>query len=278
MTKLDGKVVFITGAARGQGRSHAVRFAEAGADVIAIDICEQLETVPYPMPTSDDLDETARLVTELGRKVVTCKADVRSRSQLDTAVEAGLAELGHIDTVLANAGIMPVPAADIDETDQWNDSIAVMLTGVWHTIKATTPSMIERGAGGCILVTGSTGGLRGTSDGSGGIDGYGAAKFGLSGLVGIYANLLAPHSIRINSVHPTGVMTPMVMNEQTGAWIEHTTYPPNALPVDAMEPVEISNAMAWLTSDEARYITGVSLPVDAGWNANTMVQRKENPS
>jgi len=267
--KLDGKVAFITGAGRGQGRSHAVRLAEEGADIIAVDICAPMPTVPYALATPDDLRETASMVEDRDRRIVACQADVRSRAQLASAVSDGLAALGHIDVVVANAGIMAVPAEGIDEERQWDDALAVMLTGVWHTIKVTVPSMIERGRGGCIVATGSTGGLRGISDGSGGIDGYGAAKHGVNGLVAIYANLLARHSIRVNSVHPTGVATPMVMNPTVEAWIGGSGYPPNALPVAAMDPADVSNAIVWLASDDARYVTGVALPVDAGNTINT---------
>jgi SDR family mycofactocin-dependent oxidoreductase len=269
MGRLDGKVAFITGAARGQGRAHCTRLAEEGADIIAVDICADIDSVPYPLATADDLDETAEQVRSRGRRIVPRVADVRSRAQLDAAVEVGLAEFGRIDVVIANAGILAVPADGRDEEQAWHDSIDIMLTGVWHTLKATTPTMIEQGQGGSIILTSSTAGLRGVTDGSGGLDGYGAAKHGVVGLMRGYANVLARHSIRVNTIHPNAVATPMIMNDPVMSWAQSTGYPPSALPIDLMEPGDVSNAVAWLASDEARYVTGVELSVDAGFFVNT---------
>jgi SDR family mycofactocin-dependent oxidoreductase len=267
MGKLDGKVAFITGAARGQGRSHAIRLAQDGADIIAVDICRQIDSVPYPMATPDDLAETAKLVEALDRRIYTAQADVRDAAALKRAFEAGTAELGPVDIVLANAGIAPTTLHQTDHT--WQDVLDVNLTGVYNTLLVTTPSMKERGAGGAIVLTSSTAGLNGFLGETPGGLAYTAAKHGVVGLMRSYANALAQYSIRVNTVHPTGVNTPMLNNEamqeflaaapETGSSME------NALPVGMVEPEDISNAIAWLVSDDARYVTGVTLPVDAGF-------------
>ncbi len=267
MGKLDGKVAFITGAARGQGRSHAVRLAQEGADIIAVDICRQIESVPYPMATPDDLAETVKQVEGLDRRIFAQQADVRDEAGLKAAFEAGLAELGPVDIVLANAGIAPL--ATRETHDAWQDVVDVNLTGVFNTVQTAIPSMIEHGQGGAIVLTSSTAGINGIGGPSRGGLGYTAAKHGVVGLMRSYANNLAPHSIRVNSVHPTGVNTPMVVNE---AMQEFLAQDPslgnamaNALPVAMVEPVDISNAIAWLVSDDARYVTGITVPVDAGF-------------
>jgi SDR family mycofactocin-dependent oxidoreductase len=274
MGKLDGKVAFITGAGRGQGRAHAVRLAEEGADIIAVDICHDLPTVPYPLATPEDLDETAKLVVNAGQRVVTKMADVRDIASLRVAFNGGVAELGRIDIVLANAGVMHFGDADTDdEADDlaWEVASRVMLDGVRNTIKVSRKTLVDGGRGGSIVITSSTAGLKGMSDGNGGPDGYIAAKHGVVGLMRSYANILGPHGIRVNTVHPTGVLTPMIMNEAFGAWVsqhpEIADRMVNLLPVPAIEPVDISNAIAWLVSDEGRYVTGVTLPIDAGFTA-----------
>ena len=268
MGKLEGKVAFITGAGRGQGRSHAVRLAQEGADVIAVDICRQISSVPYPLATPDDLAETAKQVEALDRRIVAVAADVRDQAALRQALEAGTAELGPVDIVLANAGIAPVSLAE--SGDAWQDVIDVNLTGVLNTVEAAIPSMIERGAGGAIVLTSSTAGLTGIGGPSRGGLGYTAAKHGVVGLMRNYANNLAPHRIRVNTVHPTGVNTRMVMNDAFQAFLEQQegqlpSSLANLLPVPVLEPADISNAVAWLVSDDARYVTGVALPVDAGF-------------
>ncbi|WP_433506248.1 mycofactocin-coupled SDR family oxidoreductase [Pseudonocardia halophobica] len=271
MGRLDGKVVFITGAARGQGRSHAVRMAEEGASIIAVDICEQIPTVFYPLATKADLEETVAQVEAVDGRIVAQVADVRDRSALQAAYEAGIAEFGHVDTVLPNAGIMPV----INEGEQeqaWHDGIATLLTGVWQTIEVCLPGMVERGRGGSILITSSAAGL--SSIGLNTLPGqaaYTAAKHGVVGLMRLYASQLAKHSIRVNTVHPTGVNTPMVVNEPYGRFVQE--FPEiagspnyqNPMPVPLVEPQDVSNAMVYLASDEARYVTGVTFPVDAGY-------------
>ncbi len=268
MGKLEGKVAFITGAARGQGRSHAIRLAQEGADIIAVDICDQIDTVPYPMSTPDDLAETVKLVEALDRRIVATQADVRDEAALKQAFEAGVAQLGPVDIVLANAGIAPMSMHE--SRDAWADVVAVNLTGVFNTVETAIPSMIERGSGGAIVLTSSTAGNNGIGGPTRGGLGYTAAKHGVVGLMRSYANNLAPHSIRVNTVHPTGVNTPMVVNDAMQQWLTEeptlATAMQNALPVELVEPVDISNAIVWLVSDDARYVTGVQLPVDAGFS------------
>jgi SDR family mycofactocin-dependent oxidoreductase len=270
MGKLDGKVVFITGAARGQGRSHAVLLAEEGADIIGIDICEQVPTVGYPMATQDDLDETVCLVEKTGRRMYAAKADVRDQAELKAAFEAGFAEFGRIDVVLANAGVMDFQIKPYPNSEQaWKDSIDIMLTGVWNTLQATVPKLIEQNEGGSIIITASTAGTRVvTTNFDGGVDGYNAAKHGLKALMTGYAGKLAPLNIRVNSVHPTAVSTPMVVNEFFGEWAQHepeilAAYT-NAMPVINIEAIDVSRAVLFLVSDDGRYITGHALVIDGG--------------
>ncbi|WP_028936401.1 mycofactocin-coupled SDR family oxidoreductase [Pseudonocardia spinosispora] len=271
MGKLEGKVAFITGAARGQGRSHALRLAEEGADIIAIDLCQQIDTVPYPLASADDLAETVAQVEELDRRIVSRQADVRDVGALREAVTEGVAQLGGVDIVLANAGILGVtPDADADQDKLFRDVVDVNLTGVWNTVSAAAPFMIEQGRGGAIVLTSSTQGLTGRGgDGGGALSGYAAAKHGVVGLMRSFSHWLAPHNIRVNSVHPTGVNTDMIINDVLGKVFEAKPDMAQALsnlmPVETIEAIDISNAIAWLVSDEARYVTGVTLPVDAGF-------------
>ena len=265
MPALDGKVAFITGAARGQGRAEAVRLASDGASIIAVDICDQIESVPYPLATPDDFALTVKLVQDTGARIVAQQADVRDQEALKTALAVGLDELGRLDIVVANAGIAPMQSG----ADGWRDVLDVNLTGVHHTVEVAIPTLIEQGDGGAIVLTSSVAGLIGVGSGDPGAIGYVAAKHGIVGLVRLYANLLAPHSIRVNSVHPAGVDTPMINNEATRQWLGSIADKTpqemgNALPVQVLQPEDIANAVAWLVSDEARYITGVTLPVDAG--------------
>jgi SDR family mycofactocin-dependent oxidoreductase len=271
MGKLEGKVAFITGAARGQGRSHALRLAEEGAAIIAVDICRQLDTVPYPMPTPEDLAETVAQVEALDRRIVAVQADVRDSAALRGAVARGVAELGGLDIVLANAGILSLSEdPDADQDAIFRAVVDVNLIGVWNTVSAAAPAIIEQGRGGAIVLTSSTQGLTGRGgDGTGAMSGYCSAKHGVVGLMRSFAHWLAPHNIRVNSVHPTGVDTPMIMNEVIGRWIEADPSKADALsnlmPVQVVEAIDISNAIAWLVSDEARYVSGITLPVDAGF-------------
>jgi SDR family mycofactocin-dependent oxidoreductase len=267
MGKLEGKVAFITGAARGQGRSHAVRLAQEGADIIAVDICEQLDAVTYPMPTPDDLAQTTKEVEALGQRMVARIADVRDITALQKAFDEGVGELGPVSIVLANAGI-GAGASPVSEEQQWEDVIGVNLTGVWNTGRVAIPSMIEQGQGGAIVLTSSTGGLIGVGISAAGFLAYTAAKHGVIGLMRSWANYLAPHMIRVNSVAPTAVRTPMAADGDLAKVMERhpgiANALTNAMPVDLVEPLDVSNAIAWLVSDDARYITGTVVPVDAG--------------
>jgi len=271
--RVAGKVAFITGAARGQGRSHAVRLAQEGADIIAVDNCADVPGIPYPGATEADLADTVSAVEALDRRIVAVRADVRDYAGLKAAVDDGVAQLGRLDIVSANAGIgsQPYQAWDLAEST-WQDMIDINLTGVWHTAKAAVPHLKAGGRGGAIVLTSSAAGLKGY----GHIAHYVSAKHGVVGLMRTLAVELAPDLIRVNSIHPTQVDTVMIQNEPT--WrlfrpdLEHPTradFEPasqemNLLPVPWVEPVDISNALLFLASDEARYITGVALPVDAG--------------
>jgi SDR family mycofactocin-dependent oxidoreductase len=268
MASLAGKVAFITGAARGQGRAEAVRLAAYGANIIAVDICDQIASVPYPMATADDLAATVKLVEDTGARIVAREADVRDQTSLASAVQAGLDEFGRLDIVVANAGIAPMESG----AEGWRDVIDVNLTGVHNTVEVAMPRLIEQGDGGSIVLISSAAGLVGIGGGDPGSIGYTAAKHGVVGLMRAYANHLAPHSIRVNSIHPAGVNTPMIDNDHTRQWlanvIANSERPPdmgNAMPVAVLDAEDIAAAVAWLVSDEARYITGVTLPVDAGY-------------
>jgi SDR family mycofactocin-dependent oxidoreductase len=266
MGTLDGRVAFITGGARGQGRAEAIRLAQDGADIITVDICRQLQSVGYQMSTRDDLDETVRLVEALGRRIVAHEADVRDAEAMQQAVDDGISTLGPVTIVVANAGIGPGGFASAEQ--QWEDVIGVNLTGVWNTGRVTIPAMIQHGRGGSIILTSSTGGLVGAPSDVPGMLGYTAAKHGVIGLMRAWANYVAPHSIRVNSVAPTTVRTPMANNGDVSTIIQHVPELANslmnALPVEAVEAMDVANAVAWLASDEARYVTGTVLPVDAG--------------
>jgi SDR family mycofactocin-dependent oxidoreductase len=265
---LKGKVAFITGAARGQGRAHAVRLATDGADIIAVDLCDQIASVPYPLATPDDLAATVKLVEDTGSRIVAARGDVRDRASLSSALQAGLDEFGRLDIVVANAGIAPMQSGD----DGWHDVIDVNLTGVYNTIKVAIPTLVRQDTGGSIVLISSAAGLAGVGSPDAGSVGYAAAKHGVVGLMRVYANLLARQNIRVNSIHPTGVETPMIDNDFTRGWlaqmaaaVDNPGTLGNALPVEVLQPEDIANAVAWLVSDQARYITGVTLPVDAGF-------------
>jgi SDR family mycofactocin-dependent oxidoreductase len=266
MGTLEGQVAFITGVARGQGRAHAIRLAHEGADIVGVDICDQIRSVGYPMSTREDLDETVRQVEALGRRIVVHEVDVRDVEALGKAFDDGVAALGAVTVVVANAGIGPGGFASAEQ--QWEEVIGVNLTGVWNTGRVAIPQMIEHGQGGAIVLTSSTGGLIGSPTDVPGMLGYTAAKHGVIGLMRSWANFLAPHSIRVNSVAPTTVRTPMANDGNVSMIIEHVpelaNSLTNALPVEAVEAVDVANAVAWLVSDDARYITGTVVPVDAG--------------
>src|SRR4029077_6071268 len=256
--RVAGKVSFITGAARGQGRSHAVRLAQEGADIITVDLCGQIATVPYPMSTPDDLEQTVKEVEAEGRRIVARQADVRDPAALRRAFEEGQAQLGPGELAFAHGGIGPLSPEPTDE--DWHDVIAVNLTGVYSTVRVAIPSMIEAGRGGAIVLTSSTGGLIGVASNAPGMLGYTAAKHGVIGLMRSWANYLAPHNIRVNSVAPTGVRIPIANNGDVSLIITHVpelaNSLTNAMPVEAVEAIDVANTVAWLVSDEARYITG----------------------
>ena len=272
MGRLDGKVAFITGAARGQGRSHALRLAEEGADIIALDLLDQIATIDYAMSTPDDMKETVRLVEALGRRIHFERGDVRDMESVHAVYQAGVTQLGPVDIIVANAGICPIGSAEPDPLRTFNDVIDINLRGAFNTAWVAAHDMIERDEGGSVVLISSTQGLTGRgADGSAAATGYAAAKHGVVGLMHSFANWLSPHNIRVNSIHPTGVMTPMVDNDVMANYLARNeraaSMAVNLMPVDAVSPVDISNAILFLASDEGRYITGVSLPVDAGFVA-----------
>lgn len=272
MGRVEGKVALITGAGRGQGRSHAVRLAEEGASIIALDICAPVASVSYPMASREDLEETGELVRSAGGDVYSAVVDVRDVETLTREVAAGIESLGGLDIAVTNAGIASyAPGHEISEA-AWQEMIDINLTGTWHTIKAVVPHLVAAGRGGSIVLTSSAAGLQGTPN----LAHYVAAKHGVTGLMRTFANELAPHWIRVNSIHPTQVDTPMIMNDEIFRMFRPDLESPgrddiievstatNALPVPWVESRDVSNAVLFLASDEARYITGVALPVDAG--------------
>lgn len=275
MGRLDGKVAFVTGAARGQGRSHAIRLAEEGADIVAVDVCAPVDTAPYPTGTPDDLADTVKSVENLDRRVLSRQADVRDLATLQDVVVEAVEMFGGIDIVVANAGIASfAPSWELTE-QQFQEMVDVNLIGVWKTTKAVIPGMLERGRGGSIVLISSLAGLVAY----GNLSHYTAAKHGVTGLMRSLAVELAPHDIRVNSVHPTTVNTPMINNpaiyklffpDADGCTEEHARarfVHMNGLRVPWVEAVDISNAVLYLASDEARYVTGTTHVVDAGGGA-----------
>jgi SDR family mycofactocin-dependent oxidoreductase len=264
MGRVEGKVAFVTGAARGQGRSHAVRLAEEGADIIAVDVPGDYETVGYPMGTEAELADTVKAVEALDRRIVATRADVRDLAALRSAVDNGVAQLGRLDIVCANAGICTVQTWDEVTPQVWQDTLDTNLTGVWNTFVVSVPHLIAAG-GGSIIATSSTAGIKGLPF----LAPYVAAKHGVVGISRTMANELAKHKIRVNTVHPTGVDTPMVAG--LGGLDPIINKEPelgpifmNTYPVEMVDPRDISNAVLWLASDESRYVTGLELTVDAG--------------
>jgi SDR family mycofactocin-dependent oxidoreductase len=276
MGRVQGKVAFITGAARGQGRSHAIRLAEEGADIIAVDICKDFETVGYPMATPDDLKETARLVEKLDRRIVTAEADVRDRSQLTAALERGISELGKVDVVVAQAGIAAMKGQP--PLQAWTDSVDTLLLGTINAIQAALPHLSE---GASVIATGSVAAYMnalpmmqlGTDPGG---HGYMYAKRAIANYIHELARNLAPRMIRANAIHPTNVDTDMLQSEPMYKSfrpdLEHPTredatpafYVQQGMPLPWIEPVDVSNMVLFLASDEARYVTGMQMRVDAG--------------
>ena len=262
--RVEGKVAFITGAARGQGRSHAIRLAEEGADIIAVDVCRDYVTVPYPMATPADLAETVKEVEALGRRIVVAQADVRDFGALKAAVDDGVAQLGRLDVACANAGICTAQAWDEVTPAVWQDTLDTNLTGVWNTMVAAVPHLIAAG-GGSIICTSSTAGIKGMPF----LAPYVAAKHGVVGIARAMANELARYQIRVNTVHPTGVDTPMGNGldrldalKQTAENLSPIYL--NSLPVESVDARDVSHAVLFLASDESRYVTGLEFTVDAG--------------
>jgi SDR family mycofactocin-dependent oxidoreductase len=273
MGVLEGKVAFVTGAARGQGRSHAIRLAEEGADVIAVDLCSQPETVSVPGSTPEDLEETVRQVEALDRRILASQADIRDLARMTEVVEAGVAELGRLDIVAGNAAIWAVgedePTTQEERMKVWNETVDINLTGAWVTLEATVPTLLKQDEGGAIVLTSSTAALKSMSIDSLAQTAYTAAKHGVIGLMRNYAVELGPHSIRVNTVAPTSCATPMIINPVTEKYLEKhpelEDLMSNLLPVPTIQPVDISNGIIYLVSDAGRYVTGTTLPVDAGF-------------
>ncbi|WP_378145951.1 mycofactocin-coupled SDR family oxidoreductase [Cnuibacter sp. UC19_7] len=263
--RVEGKVAFITGAARGQGRSHALRLAEEGADIIAVDLASPIPNIDYPSSTEEDLAETVRLVEALDRRIVATKTDVRDRDAMRLAIESGVGQLGRLDIVVANAGICVIDDWKGTSEEVWDQTIGTNLTGVWNTVSLTAQHLIDAG-GGSIIMTSSAAGLKGLPF----LSAYVAAKHGVVGLMRAYATELAEYNVRVNSVHPTGVDTPMgtLGGGNFGPLLE--AHPKlggmlaNLLPVEITQPVDISNAVLFLASDESRYVTSLTMTVDAG--------------
>ena len=272
--RVEGKVAFITGAARGQGRSHAVRFAREGADIIAIDVCKPIFGSSAPPSTPEDLAETADLVKGHDRRIVTAEVDVRDYAGLKAAVDSGVEQLGRLDIIVANAGIAGSDGGTLAQSseDKWQATLDVNLGGTWKTVKAGAPHLVAGARGGSIILISSVAGLKPYPD----MGQYVVTKHGMVGLMRAFAVELGQHMIRVNSVHPTHTNTPMVMNEAT-----YRTFRPDlenpgqadvapisqmfhTLPIPWVEPEDVTNAVLYLASDESRYVTGVTLPIDAG--------------
>lgn len=261
--RVQGKVAFITGAARGQGRSHAVRLAEEGADIVAVDILRDYDTVGYSMATEADLELTVKEVEKLGRRIIATQADVRDVDALKSALNAAVAELGRLDIVCANAGICSSQRWDQVTPELWTDTIDTNVTGVWNTIVAAVPHLIHAG-GGSIICTSSAAGIKGLPF----FTPYVASKHAIVGIAKSLANELARHSIRVNTVHPAGVTTPMAAGlTLTEQLADDPALGPifmNSLPVEMLDARDVSNAVLFLASDEARYVTGLEFTIDAG--------------
>lgn len=271
--RVADKVAFVTGAARGQGRSHAVRLAQEGADIIAVDICQPFANSAAPGATPEDLVETVEAVKNVGRRIVASQVDVRDYESLKCAVDTGVEQLGRLDIIVANAGIGPMGSQLHQVTEEaWQETVDINLGGVWKSVKAGVGHMVSGGRGGSVILTGSVAGLKGYPH----LGHYVAAKHGLVGLMRTFAVELGPQSIRVNSVHPSHVDTPMLLNERMYHVFRPDLEDPgpedmalvcqsfHVLPVPWVTADDISNAVLFLASDESRYITGVALPVDAG--------------
>lgn len=267
----EKKVAFITGAARGQGRAHAVKLASKGMNIIGMDICADIPSMDYPNATEDDLLTTVKQVEAAGGDIVAAKGDVRSFDDLRRVLRLGLDRFGRVDVLLANAGIIRL-SPDGDRDQVWTDIIDVNLTGVWRTIEVVLPAIQAGGRGGSVVITSSTAGIKGFASGKAGAQAYTAAKRGLVGLMQVLANEYASEKIRVNTIHPTGVVSGMTQNPAMAKLMAQAaaggqtsiSQMVNALPIDILQPENIADAVAWLVSDEAAYITGIQLPLDAG--------------
>jgi SDR family mycofactocin-dependent oxidoreductase len=268
MGNLDGKVAFITGAARGMGRAHAAKLSSEGADVIALDICAEFDATDYPGATSDELAKTVALVEGNGRRILARQADVRDAASVDAVVAEGLETFGRLDIVLANAGIIRMTDSD-DPRQTFRDIVDVNLIGAWNTVDAAIPALIAGGRGGSIVLTSSTQGLKASGTERPGLQAYAASKRGLVALAQGWAAQLAPHSIRVNTIHPSGVATPMILNATTMALAEARdpwlAAQQNLLPIALVQPEQIATAVAWLVSDAGSFITGTAWPLEAGF-------------
>lgn len=272
--RVEGKVAFITGAARGQGRSHAVRLAEEGADIIAVDVCDDIDSVRpfYRGATADDLAETVRQVEALDRRIVATRADVRDAAALKTAADDGVEQLGRLDVVVANAGIFTfgTETHKIEET-AWQELMDINVTGVWHTVKAATEHLHAAGAGGSIIIISSLAGFKGLAN----VAAYTTTKHGIVGLMKVLANEFGEYGIRVNTIHPNSIDTPMVKNEAAYGLFRPDLENPtledaepafgslNPMGIPFIPPEHVSNAVLFLASDESRYVSGGQLPVDA---------------
>lgn len=270
MGQLDGKVAVITGGGRGQGRAHAVRLASEGADIVVCDIVEQVGSVPFPTGRPGDLDQTVAEVEKLDRRCVALEADVRRTADMTRLAEAAVTEFGRIDFLLANAGILSLDDTTWEITDEaWDDMIGINLTGVFKACRAVVPHMIARAgddAGGAIVMTASVAAIKAFP----GCTHYSAAKAGMVQLMRVLATELAPHRIRVNTIHPTGVDSPMSNNDFFPRWMEQNPeladgMRGNLMPVDALPMADVSDVVAFLCSDAAKWITGSTLGVDAGF-------------
>jgi SDR family mycofactocin-dependent oxidoreductase len=268
-SSLEGRVAFITGAGRGQGRAHAIRLAQEGVDIIGLDICADIPSMNYPCASREDREETARLVEKEGRRMVQGVADVRDAAAVKKVFETGFAELGRIDMILANAGILRL-GDSVDPVAEWQDTLDILLTGTFNTVQAALPALRDAGRGGSIVITSSSAGLKGTATDEPSAQAYTAAKRGLVGYMQVLATQYAAEMIRVNTIHPTGVMTGMVMNEAMGAMMANPdtniSAMQNALPIEILQPEDIANAVAFLVSDAAKFITGTQWALDAGFS------------